>query len=353
MEKNSLSFALSFPLTIFADNMTTSILITGASGFIGSFLVEQALNKGWEVYAAVRKTSSRQYLTDQRIHFIEIDLSSEQQLHQALSQQQFQYVIHAAGLTKCKNTADFYRVNTQATERLCKALLDTQHNLQHFVFISSLSVMGAIKEQLPHTEVNIQDEPKPNTHYAKSKLQAEHIVKTYMKDVPTTILRPTGVYGPREKDYLLMAQSIRRHIDFSVGYKPQHITFIYVKDVVQAAYKALKYQGNIQTFLLTDDNTYTSKEFSMLLQREMKVKRVIHIKAPLWVLKTVCAISEQIAKFRRATPTLNMDKYRILKQRNWMADITPAKQQLMFQPEYNLEKGVQQTVKWYKEQGWL
>lgn len=78
-----------------------NILITGASGFIGSFVVEEALNRGMETWAAVRPTSSRKYLTDSRIHFIELDFSSQEKLEESLQPYTFDYIVHAAGVTKC------------------------------------------------------------------------------------------------------------------------------------------------------------------------------------------------------------------------------------------------------------
>ncbi|MBS5613960.1 MAG: NAD-dependent epimerase/dehydratase family protein, partial [Prevotella buccalis] len=88
-----------------------SILITGASGFVGSHLVDEALQRGMEVWAAVRPSSSRRYLQDERIHFIELDFSSEERLVQQLEGHAFDYVVHAAGVTKCVHPDDFHRVN--------------------------------------------------------------------------------------------------------------------------------------------------------------------------------------------------------------------------------------------------
>ena len=83
------------------------ILITGASGFIGSFIVEEALRREMEVWAAVRKSSSKEYLSDPRIHFIELNLSSEDDLRRQLEGHAFDYVVHAAGVTKCIHRDDF------------------------------------------------------------------------------------------------------------------------------------------------------------------------------------------------------------------------------------------------------
>ena len=120
--------------------MTNKILITGASGFIGSFIVEEALRRGMQVWAAVRKTTSRRYLTDSRINFIELDFASKDALKRQLDGHTFDYVVHAAGVTKCIDNADFRRMNTDGTRNLVDALIELQMPLKRFVFLSSLSV---------------------------------------------------------------------------------------------------------------------------------------------------------------------------------------------------------------------
>ena len=215
------------------------ILVTGASGFIGSFIVKEAIDRGMEVWAAVRKSSSREYLSDKRINFIELDLSSEDRLREQLTGHVFDYVVHAAGVTKCSNPADFRKVNTEGTRNLVNTIINMGIPIKRMVFISSLSVFGAIREKMPYAEISNQDTPQPNTEYGRSKLEAEKYIDS-LESFPCVTLRPTGVYGPREKDYFLMAQSISRHMDFAVGYKRQDITFVYVMDVVQAVFLALE-----------------------------------------------------------------------------------------------------------------
>ena len=154
------------------------ILITGASGFIGSFIVEEALKRGLDTWAAIRKSSSREWLQDERIHFIELNLSSKTQLVEQLRDQDFDYVVHAAGVTKCLNKADFHRINTEGTKNLAEALLEVGMPLKRFVFVSSLSIFGAIKEQQPYEAICENDSPQPNTEYGRSKLAAEHCLET-------------------------------------------------------------------------------------------------------------------------------------------------------------------------------
>ena len=327
------------------------ILITGASGFIGSFIVEEALKRGFETWAAVRKSSSREWLKDERIHFIELNLSSKAQLTEQLRDKDFDYVVHAAGVTKCLNKADFHRINTEGTKNLAEAILAVGMPLKRFVFVSSLSIFGAIKEQEPYEEIRESDTPQPNTEYGRSKLEAEQFLAT--TTLPYIILRPTGVYGPREKDYFIMAKSIKGHSDFAVGYKRQDITFVYVKDVVQAVFLALDKGENGRQYFLSDGEVYQSTTFSDLIHEELGRPWWIRITAPVWVLRIVTFFGEYIGRMTGKVTALNNDKYNILKQRNWRCDIQPAIDELGYQPTVKLEQGVKETIQWYKENGWL
>ena len=327
------------------------ILVTGASGFIGSFIVEEALRQGFETWAAVRRSSSREYLQDERIHFIELNLSSKEQLVEQLRGQEFDYVVHAAGVTKCLDKRDFHRINTEGTKNLVLALQELQMPLKRFVFVSSLSIFGAIKEQQPYDEIRETDTPRPNTAYGRSKLEAEQFLAT--TTLPYIILRPTGVYGPREKDYFIMAKSIKQHSDFAVGYKRQDITFVYVSDVVQAVFLALEKGQTGRKYFLSDGQVYQSTTFSDLIHEELGRPWWIRITAPVWVLRVVTFFGEYVGRMTGKVTALNNDKYNILKQRNWRCDIEPAIRELGYHPEVDLKEGVRRSIQWYKENGWL
>ncbi|MBR1484966.1 MAG: NAD-dependent epimerase/dehydratase family protein [Prevotella sp.] len=337
------------------------ILVTGASGFIGSFIVEEALSRGMEVWAAVRRSSSRQFLQDERIRFIELDFSSAERLTAQLQGQTFDYVVHAAGVTKCLNKADFRRVNTEGTKHLVQALLALDIPLKRFVYVSSLSVFGAIREKQPYEEIREDDEPRPNTEYGRSKLEAEQWLDELNRQrqsqgqeaFPVVVLRPTGVYGPRERDYFLMAKSIKQHSDFAVGYRRQDITFVYVADVVQAVFLACDHGQTGRKYFLSDGQVYQSRTFSDLLRRELGHPWWIRITAPLWVLRVVTWVGDKVGHLTGRVTALNNDKYHILRQRNWRCDIGPARRELGYEPRFTLEQGVPLTVKWYKENGWL
>ena len=341
--------------------MNPRILITGASGFIGSFIVEEALNRGFETWAAVRKSSSREFLQDERIHFIELNLSSEEQLKQQLKDIQFDYVVHAAGVTKCLHKEDFFRINTEGTQHLVRALLELDMPLKRFVYISSLSIMGAIREEQPYKEIREQDKAMPNTAYGKSKLEAEQWLVSLNKELekknekllPYVILRPTGVYGPRERDYFMMAKSIQSHTDFAVGFKQQDITFVYVTDVVQAVFLAMEKGQTGRCYFLSDGEVYQSSTFSDLIRKELGNPWWIRITAPLWLLRIITFCGEYMGHITGKVTALNNDKYNIMKQRNWRCDINPARQELGYEPQVKLEEGVRRSIAWYKKNKWL
>lgn len=333
------------------------ILVTGASGFIGSFIVEEGLSRGYEVWAGIRGSSSRKFLGDGRISFIELDFSSIARLKEQLAafRQEhggWDYIVHAAGVTKCLDKKDFFKVNYEGTRNFIDALAALGMSPRKFIYLSSLSVFGPVREKQPYEPIMESDTPCPNTAYGESKLLSEKYIKENAP-FPYVILRPTGVYGPRERDYYKMAVSIKKHVDFSVGYRPQVITFIYVKDLVKAIYMSVESWVENRCYFVSEPCGYSSRTFSDFIQKELGVKRVLHIKAPVWLLKVISCCAEWFSHISGKPGTLNSDKYRIMKQRNWLCDTLPIEKELGFTADYPLADGTRETVKWYKQEKWL
>lgn len=332
------------------------ILITGASGFIGSFIVEEALRRGMEVWAGVRATSSRKYLQDSRIRFMELDFAHPDRLHSQLSAQKaetgtFDYIVHCAGVTKCAHPSGFDEVNFRQTARFADTLRELDMVPRQFIFVSTLSVFGALHEQ-DYSPICEQDTPSPNTAYGRSKLKAEQYLQS-LSGFPYVFYRPTGVYGPRESDYFLMAKSIRNHVDVSVGFRRQDLTFVYVKDVVRAIFLGIEKGVSRRAYFLSDGQVYRSRTFSDLIRRELGNPWMVRITFPLFVLKAVSWLGGIYSRTTGKGFTLNPDKYKIMKQRNWRCDIAPTVDELGYQPEYDLDRGVCETIAWYRNEGWL
>ena len=332
------------------------VLVTGASGFIGSFLVEGGLERGMQTWAGIRKTSSRKYLQDKQIRFAELNFGDKQKLKEQLAAHKqehdgWDYIVHCAGVTKCLHKEDFDKGNFQATVNFVEALKELDMVPERFIYISSLSIFGPIHEE-DYAPISECDEAQPNTAYGVSKLKSEKYLQS-LTDFPYVIYRPTGVYGPRERDYFLMAQSVKQHVDFAAGFKRQDITFIYVKDLVQAVYLGVKLEALRRAYFVSDGQVYASSTFSDLIKKELGNPWLVRIKCPLVILKLISIVAEAGAKCLGKTSTLNRDKYNIMKQRNWRCDISPIVKELGFCPEYLLERGVQETIAWYKEEKWL
>lgn len=305
------------------------ILITGASGFIGSFLCEEAVRRGYDTWAAMRTHSSKKWLQLPKLHFITLDMTDKSALLDQLKGQSFDIVVHAAGATKCLNREEFDLHNFQCSKNLVEAMDELGQMPQQFIYMSSLSAIYG-------------------STYGESKLKTEEWLKH--KAIPLAIFRPTGVYGPREKDYMMMAESISNHVDFAVGLKEQKLTFVYVRDLVGAIFAAIdKGITDGSTFNVTDGQVYSSREFSDLIQKELGVKHVLHITAPLWLLKVISVVSEQWGKLMGKPSTLNRDKYKIMAQRDWTCDIEPLLNTLEYHPQWQLERGVKETIAWWKE----
>lgn len=335
---------------------TKRVLVIGAGGFTGGFIVEEGLRRGYEVWAGVREGTSRRYLADPRLKFAVLDYEDADSLKESLrkaledSGDRWDYIVYNLGATKCLNFSDFNRINHDYLQWFTDALKDLNAVPDKLLFISSLSVMGPGDER-SYTPFTERMAASPNTRYGTSKLKAE--LSLQASGIPYIIFRATGIYGPREKDYFLMFKSIKSGVDFSVGLRKQELTFIYVKDLADAIYDALEKSVTGRIYLISEPRSYTQKEFRKIAADRLGKRLVVPIKAPLWVLKAVCSVSGRIGRIKGRPMTLNPDKYRIMKQRNWRVDTTGAKEGFGFEACTDLKKGVDESIQWYKDNKWL
>lgn len=321
------------------------ILITGATGFIGGHLVRAAQGAGLEVWIAVREATDPKKVAALGVKTVAMNYADEEAMlrqietHSPEGEPAWHYVIHNAGITKAKDPKEFDEVNAEHTRRLASALSRSQGGIERFVLMSSLSTYGDAVGDRP---IAVGDEQRPHTAYGASKLLAEQYVQA--SGLPYTILLPTGVYGPGDKDYLMAIQSIAGGLNFMSGRSSQTLTFVYGEDLARAALFVLTAEQALgQSYIISDGATYTDEEFGRLTQHLLGRKRCLHLRSPLWLLWLICQGGSLWTKLTGRTTPLNRDKYPILSQRSWRCDASPLFA-LGFRPLYPLEEGLRQTI---------
>lgn len=329
-----------------------SILITGASGFIGKHLAKLCIDKGFAVHALVRKTSEVTYLKSLGANILYADLGFTKSILKVFRELtdlglSVDYVIHAAALTKAKSEKEFLDVNTKSTLHLLSAIQQANLNLKKFVFISSLAASGP--ETFGRT-IQI-DQDKPITKYGRSKLQAERIVKSF-ETIPHVILRPTAVYGPGEKDLLSVFKIVHKGINPTLGFNKQQLTFIYVRDLAELIVSALTSNKVNKTYFITDTRIYDKTEFATTISH-FTDKKVLNIKLPLTLVKGISFLAENISSaFGKQSP-LTLEKYKELTAESWNCDVANTFKELNYTPVYSLEEGIKETSSWYKKHNWI
>lgn len=326
------------------------VLIIGAGGFIGGFICRRGLELGYEVTAGIRPSTSREYLDDPRLRFIEFDYSSADAIRQGLESVPgaWDYIIYNLGATKCTNFLDFNRINFECLRNFGTALKAGGKLPEKFLYVSSLSALGPGDEK-GYTPISESDYPRPNTKYGLSKIKAEQWLEA-MSGLPWIIFRPTGVYGPHEKDYLMMIQCIDRHFDFGVGFRKQMLTFIYVEDLVQAMFMALEKAPVHRRYNISEPRAYTQAEFRRITAELLGRKAVLPVRLPLWAVKGVSYVAEKIGALTGKPSTLNRDKYQIMKQRNWRCTTDAATDDFGFTAPTDLRTGLTRTIAAYRDE---
>ncbi len=328
--------------------MKKKLLITGASGFLGYHLIEAALLQNFEVYAGVRKSSNTKHLDKNKVTVVELNMADTANVKKIIEENGINYIIHAAALTRAKTESDYNFSNAALTRNLAIAAAEGNTGFKKFVFISSLAALGPSQDGNPVKEDDI---PHPLTWYGKSKLLAEKYLKE-IPGLPFIVLRPTAVYGPREKDLFLIIQSIKKGIEVYIGRGEQKLSFVYVKDVAAIAVKCLESKINGEFYNLADGKVYDQYAFSDAAKNETG-KKTLRLHLPLGIIKKVAAGMDLLYSRSSKTPVLNEDKVKELTAKDWSCSIEKIKNSEGFSPAYDLKSGMAETIAWYKENKWI
>lgn len=328
--------------------MATRILITGASGFIGSFLVDAALQKGYEVVAGVRRGSPRTYLKDPRVSILELDYASVPRLTEQLKQASCPVVIHNAGSTGTKGEADFQRVNVVYTRNLVSALAAGPPP-ERFLYISTLAVMGP-GDAATMSPLKIGDPERPVTAYAKSKRDGEQIILG--APFPFTIIRPTAVYGPRDRDFLELFKWIRRGVSPQLAPARQQLSFVYVKDLAEATIDLISTPAPAPVYLASDGNSYNRDAFGRTIAEALG-QSYRSLGLPRALMMPALAVAGHVQGWFGRYPFLTAEKVLEMTAKNWQCDSSALWRTIGRSPRYDLKAGITETLAWYRSEGWL
>lgn len=324
-------------------------LVTGASGFIGSHLVDTLLEEGHEVTALVRPTSPMRWLEGKPVRLAVGDLRDPGSLREVLRDHDI--VFHCAGKIRGRTFAEFNAANHVGTRNLMDAILMYRPGIEKVIYVSSLSAGGPTSPDQPLTE----DKPsRPVSLYGRSKLMAEEAVLEHRDRIPVVSVRPPVVYGPRDRGLLPFFHLVKRHLRLNLGLRDRYATIIHVSDVVRALILAAARDEAHGGYYYIDDGTPVRSWLEMQDAIQSAVGAwTFTIRLPLAPFFLVSSISHAFQYVTGKTYPMNLPKYRELSQRAWLCHGAKIRLELGFAPAVSVEKGMAETAQWYERTGWL
>jgi nucleoside-diphosphate-sugar epimerase len=233
---------------------------------------------------------------------------------------------------------------------LIHACLENNPRIQKFIYLSSQAAAGPCRNGNKKKE---SDQCKPVSPYGQSKQMGEELAMAHAQELPLLILRPSAVYGPRERDIYTFFKLLSKRIKPCLPSKDQHISLCYVEDIIQAILLAAQLKGSSgEIFFLSDGQDYRLEEIGDAFAQAMGVNAFC-IRVPEWMIIGMASFSEYLSKLSGKPPLLNKGKVEEILQRNWVCDITKAKTALGFEPHISLAQGAKLTFEWYKKENWL
>jgi nucleoside-diphosphate-sugar epimerase len=327
------------------------VLVTGASGFLGSHVVERLSAAGEQVRALVRRTSNRRHLASlPNVEFFEGSVEEIDRMRDAVDG--MDAVVHAAGVIKARTPDEFFAINVGGTSNLIQAArnLANGRRLKRFVLVSSLEACGPSADGAPvpsHQE-------NPVTAYGRSKLAAEKVVLSARDEVPVTLLRPGAIYGPRDEEILEAFRSIQRGLLPLVDGGRAKGVWIYATDCAEACIRAIHADVASGSIYFVDDGCGPIAQKQMLADAERALGRNAFVRAnlPVPVLMTVARGLEVLGRVANRPVMLTREKANMLLQ-NWICTSEETCRELDWQPRVPWNEGIQRAVDWYRQNGWL
>ena len=323
-------------------------VVTGASGFVGSHVVDKLLAEGHEVRCILRSSSSKRWLENKPVKIFNCGLFDRAALAPILKDAN--YLFHIAGVVKAKNEEEYFKGNVETTRVLLDLLCEVNPNIEKVVVVSSQTACGPSLDGKPVTE---ETPEHPITRYGKSKLAQEQLVKRYMEKLPVTIIRPPAVFGERDTEIYLFFKTYKKGLMGLIGFNRKEVSLVYVADLVQGIYlSAVSEKSAGQIYFIGTEQYY---DWQMIGEASKMAigKKALTVKIPHFLVYNVAAVAQFIALFSTGAATFNIEKARDFVQQAWTCDVSKAVRDLGYRQTVSLEEGIKRTVDWYREMKWL
>lgn len=319
-------------------------LVTGATGFVGSHLVEVLAEAGVGVRALVRRTSRTDALAALGVERVEGTLEDPASLARAAAG--VDVVFHLAALTRARTRAEYFRANAEGARAAAQAAAAAGARL---IYLSSLAAVGPSEDGRPVAE---GDAPRPITQYGRSKLAGEEACSSVAERLEVVVLRAPAVYGPRDRDlYRFFAMAARGIMAMPTG-PERRLQMIHVRDLAQALVCAAQARRPGRLYHVAEAHAYAWTELAALVAAAVG-GRVRVVRVPPALVRAAASASELGARMMGRATIFNRDKARELLALGWLCETAAAERDLGFSARIPLASGLRETAEWYRARGWL
>jgi len=323
-------------------------VVTGASGFVGSHLVDLLLEKNYIVRCIIRKTSSLKWLEGKDVELHVCELTDKEGLRKIFDGTD--YIYHVAGVVKSKKREGYFTGNVETTRSLLDVAVEFKENIKRFLIVSSQTSSGP---STPSNPINEDSPCNPITTYGRSKHAQEELAEKYADKLPITICKVAAIYGERDTEIFIFFQTFNKGLMTTIGLHDKQVSLVHVSDVVRGLFLAAISEKVIgESYFITSEKYYNWKEIGDATSRVMNKKPLV-VKVPHFVVYLIAAIAQFFSLFSSKAATLNIEKAKDITQSAWISDYKKAFNDFGFKQEVSLEEGIKRTVDWYKKMKWL
>ena len=319
------------------------VLVTGSTGFIGRHLIDDLVQRNYEVFCFIRPQTDPGVLKDKNVTLVTADYFDPESLKEAVKG--VDYVIHNGAVISSQDKDHIFRSNVKATANLIEACSKVNPGIKKIVFISSISASGPAVDKKPLIE---EDECRPVSLYGQSKLLAENELKKYFPLLPIIILRPTHILGIYQKQIDDIINMAKKRIVPLIGNGDKQITICFVKDLVRSIVTALENTDKRgATYFVADEKLYSWREITEKVVKEMGIRFVLKIPYP--ILISLGFISEMFSRLSGKSPIITRKGINSARNNYWIHNTEKIRKELGFSTEVDFDSGIKEIVNWYRE----